>query len=40
MKKELQVHGQLLMFIMRVTFLNIILAVAIISLAHANELTA
>lgn len=40
MKKELQVHGQLLMFIMRVTFLNIILAVAIISLAHANDLTA
>lgn len=40
MKKELQVHGQLLLFIMRISLLNIILTVAFISLAQATELTA
>jgi TonB-linked SusC/RagA family outer membrane protein len=40
MKKELQVHGQVLLFIMRVTLLNFVLAIAIISLAHASDLTA
>lgn len=40
MKKELQVHGQLLLFIMRVSLLNIALAVAFISLANANDIAA
>ena len=40
MKKELQVHGQLLLFIMRVSLLNIILAVAVMSLARASDLSA
>ncbi|HEU5148473.1 MAG TPA: TonB-dependent receptor [Chryseosolibacter sp.] len=40
MKKELQVHGQLLLFIMRVSLLNIALAVAFISLANAADIAA
>ena len=40
MKKELQVHGQHLLFIMRVSLLNVIVAVAFISLAQAGGLTA
>jgi TonB-linked SusC/RagA family outer membrane protein len=39
MKKELQVHGQLL-FIMRVSFLNLLLAVTFIGIAHASDLAA
>src|SRR5688500_12255168 len=39
MKKERQVHAKLL-FIMRVSLLNLILAVAVISLAQADALTA
>lgn len=39
MKKERQVHAKLL-FIMRVSLLNLILAVAVISLAQADVLTA
>ena len=39
MKKERQAHAQLL-FIMRVSLLNLILAVTAISLAQADELTA
>lgn len=40
MKKELQVHGHPLLFIMRVSLLNIVLIVAAISLAQADVLTA
>lgn len=40
MKKELQVHGQLMMFIMRVSLLNIGLALAFISLANAGDIAA
>lgn len=40
MKKELQVHGHVLLFIMRVSFLNLILAATIISMAQARVLTA
>lgn len=40
MKKELQVHGQLLLFIMRVSLLNMVLALAVMNLAQAGELAA
>jgi len=40
MKKELQVHGQRWLFIMRISLLNIALAVAFASLANAGNTTA